>query len=128
MNMKLFFLTWGMIIIAVILNVAGISVVKMKVNELGNFKPDSLQSLWNYFILLIKSPLALMGGVCILIAPVPYLIAVSRMEVSIVYPLTVALTCFILIPVSVIFLGEGMALRKIIGVLMLILSIYLLGK
>jgi multidrug transporter EmrE-like cation transporter len=126
MNVRLFFLTKGMIILAVILNVAGIALIKLKLNEIGSIKVDSLSSAWNYLIVLLRSPLAVAGGIFILIAPVPYLIAVSKMDVSIVYPLTVALTCLILLPISVVFLGEGMALRKMIGVIMLIISVYLL--
>lgn len=128
MSMKLFLTTWGMIIVTVILNVVGVTGVKLKLNELGSLRFDSFESVFFYFTSLIKSPFAVIGGILIMISPFPYLVAVSRMDVSLVYPITVALTCLLLIPISVIFLGESIVTKKAVGILLLIISIWLLHK
>ena len=128
MIVKDFFLSWGMLFFGVLLNVFGIYLVKMKINTLGNVQLDSIAAVINYFFTLIRIPLVIIGGVAVLIAPLSYAIALSRMQLSVAYPVSVALNCLILIPLTVIFLGEGFNLNKAIGIVLILLSLYLLYK
>jgi len=128
MNSKEFFLTWGMLIIGVIMNVFGIYVVKVKMNILGQVQLSSFGTVFNYFFTLLKSPLALCGVLAVLAAPLPLAIAVSRMELSVAYPAAIAFNFVILVPLSVLFLGESITLGKAAGIGLIVISLYLLHK
>lgn len=128
MNIKDFFLSWGMVFIGVLMNVFGVYVIKMKINVLAGFQFNSLGAVLNYFFTLAKFPLVIIGAVAILAAPFPYAIALSRMELSVAYPASVALNFLLIIPLTVIFLGEGISWNKAIGIGLILLSLYLLYK
>lgn len=128
MSIRFFAVTWGMIVLAAIMDAFGAFVVKMRIDEIGPINFESLRIVIDYFFSLIRSPLALTGGVCILISPIPYAIALSRMEVSVVYPVSVALNFLILIPMTIFFLGESFSLSKAVGIFLIVVSLYLLYK
>ena len=49
-------------------------------------------------------------------------------EISTVYPVSVALNFLILIPLTIIFLGESLTASKVAGIFFIIVSLYLLYK
>jgi len=126
--MKDFMMSWGMISIGVLMNVFGIYAVKAKMNALGSVELNSIGAVLCYFIALAKSPMALAGAVLVMAAPIPYAIALSRMELSVAYPVSIALNFLIVLPLSVVFLGEAMNAYKLTGIGLIILSIYFLYK
>ena len=128
MNVKEFFLSWGMLFLGVIMNVVGVYLVKLKINELGAVQFDALMSVITYFIDLIRTPLVLVGAFFVLAAPLPYAIALSRMDLSVAYPFSIALNCLIILPIAVIYLGEGFTWNKAIGTGLIIISIYVLYR
>ena len=128
MIIKDFFLSWGMLLIGVVMNVFGIYVVKMKINELGEFSFGSFATVVNYFLTLAKSPLAIIGAVAIMAAPFPYAIALSKMELSIAYPLSVALNCILVLFLTVLFLGESLTWNKAGAIAMILVSLFFLYK
>ena len=126
--MKDFMMSWGMISIGVLMNVFGIYAVKAKMNALGSVELNSIGAVLCYFIALAKSPMALAGAVLVMADPIPYAIALSRMELSVAYPVSIALNFLIVLPLSVVFLGEAMNAYKLTGIGLIILSIYFLYK
>ncbi len=128
MGSKDLFLSWGMLLMGVLANVAGIYLVKMRMNELGGIQVSSVKVVVDYFLMFIRSPLATLGVVLFLLAPLPYAIAVSRMELSVAYPLSIALSCLILAPLTIIFFGEALTLNKAVAIVMIIASLYFLYK
>ncbi|MCQ9207271.1 MAG: hypothetical protein NG740_05275 [Omnitrophica bacterium] len=128
MNIKGFVLSWGMLLLGVLMNVFGIYVIKMKMNSMGGLQINSFMSAITYFFALIKIPLVLVGAVVILTAPLPYAVALSRMNLSVAYPASVALSCLILLPLSVMFLGEPLLWGKSVAIGLLVVSLYLLYK
>jgi len=117
-----------MLLIGVILNTSGIYIVKMKINSFGAAEFNSFGSVSNYFFMLAKSPLIILGVIVFFVACLPLAVALSRMELSVIYPVSVALNCLILIPLSIIFLGEGITWNKIAGISLILTSLYLLYK
>ncbi|MCM8790632.1 MAG: hypothetical protein NC938_02920 [Candidatus Omnitrophica bacterium] len=128
MNLKTFLLTWGMILVGVIMNVLGMYFVKMRMNELGAIELTSVKAVTGYFLSLVMSPLALVGLILFLLAPLPSAIALSRMELSIAYPLSIALSCLIIVPLASIFFGEIVNMNKILAIVMIIASLYFMYK
>jgi multidrug transporter EmrE-like cation transporter len=106
----------------------GMYLVKMKMNEMGSIEVGSLKVILNYFMMLVKSPLAVIGVILFMVAPLPYAISISRLELSLAYPLSIALSCLIILPLTFIFFGETITFNKITAVVMILISIYFLYK
>ena len=128
MATKDFLLSWGMLLAGVIMNIFGTSVIKMKMNLLGKIDCSSLASVFGYFIALAKYPSAFLGMVAVLLAPVPLAVALSRMELSVAYPVATALSFLFLIPFSILFLSEAFTVSKLIAVGLIVVSVWLLYK
>tara|TARA_B100000242_G_C42804884_1_gene374281 strand:- start:40 stop:420 length:381 start_codon:yes stop_codon:yes gene_type:complete len=126
--MNLFLSTWGLIFFAAVMDVIGAYVVKAKINELGSVNYDTIFNVINYLVSLAKFPLVWFGTFLILTAPLPYALALSRMELSTAYPVIVTLNALLLIPIAVFFLNESLTVYKIIGFIIIIIGLYFIHK
>ncbi len=115
-------------ILSVLFNVFGIFVIKMKLNEHGAIQVDSLKSVLQYFLLLMKSPVVVVGVILFFAAPFLFAIALSRMPISIAYPAQLGLNFLILILLGLIFLGESLTIYKVLGMMLVLAGIYFLNK
>src|SRR5688572_14372130 len=97
-SIKEFGLSWGMLTAAAVLNVLGLYAVKAKLAALGAVPVTSVSAAIDYVVGFARSPVALVGVVCIFAAPFPHAVALSRMPLSLAYPASVALTCLLLLP------------------------------
>ena len=73
--MKEWSLSWGMLIVSVIFNALGVFIIKLRLNELGVIKAESIPSVFHYFLTMMKSPLVVFG--LILFFAAPFLFAIS---------------------------------------------------
>jgi multidrug transporter EmrE-like cation transporter len=128
MTFKAVTLSWGMLVVAVLLNGLGLYVVKAKLNALGAVPVGTITALTDYCVSFARSPTALFGVLCILAAPLPHAIALSRMPLGIAYPASVALTCLVVIPLSIITLGEPLGAPRVAGAALLLVSLVLLFR
>jgi multidrug transporter EmrE-like cation transporter len=128
MNPKVFFMSWGMLLIGVVMNVFGTAVIKSKMNLLGQIDFSSFAGFFGYFFSLARYPSAFFGIVAVLVAPVPLAVALSRMQVSVALPMATALNFLVLIPLSILYLGESFTLNKSIAIVLIVASIWLLYK
>lgn len=110
------------------MNVAGVYAVKAKINELGDIHFNSLIAVIGYFFTLLRFPIVIIGAIFILTAPLPYAIALSKMELSVAYPVSVAVSCLIILPLAVIFLGETVTWNKVMGIGLILAGLYFLYK
>lgn len=121
-----FLLTWNLVLLCVFCDVAGIVAIKWEINRLGEIPLASLSLIWDYFINLAITPLAVAGGFLFLAAPFFFAAALSRMDISTAYPVTVGLNMFGLIALSVLFLGESLSFYKITGMALITGSLFFL--
>jgi multidrug transporter EmrE-like cation transporter len=121
-------MSWGMLLLGVVMNIGGIYIIKMRINSLGAVQFDSVKSVVMFFVSILTSPLAVFGGIITVLACLPYAIAISKLELSIAYPLSVALSCLIVVPLTAIYFGEGITANKMIGIAMILGSLYFLYK
>ncbi|OGX33650.1 MAG: hypothetical protein A3C36_01945 [Omnitrophica WOR_2 bacterium RIFCSPHIGHO2_02_FULL_52_10] len=121
-------LSWGMLIISVVLNALGVFIIKLRLNELGVIKSESFQSVLSYFFVFMKSPFVVFGLVLFFLAPFLFAIALSRMEIVVAYPAQIGLNFVILILLAVIFLGEQITLLKAFGTALVLTGVYFLNK
>jgi len=117
-----------MVIGYVVLNSFGALIIKYKINALGEIQLGSLKSVINYFIELLKSPLIICGILSIFISAFVWMAALSRLQISLAYPVAVGLNFFIVVTAALIFLKEQLSVEKVIGIVLIFISIYLLAR
>jgi multidrug transporter EmrE-like cation transporter len=128
MNMNKFFLSWGMVLGYVVLNSFGALVIKYKIDAIGEVQLGSVKSFFNYFIELLKSPLIICGILSIFISAFVWMTALSRLQISLAYPVAVGLNFLIVVTVALIFLKEHLSVEKVIGIVLIFISIFLLTR
>lgn len=126
--MKGWLFSWGMLILSVVFNAVGVFVIKMRLNELGAITFESVTRVFQYFALMLKSPLVVGGIVLFFLAPFLFAVALSRMEIVVAYPAQIGLNFLILVVLAVLFLGEQVTLLKIIGTVLIFAGVYFLNK
>ena len=126
--MNKFFLSWGMVIGYVVLNSFGALIIKYKINAIGEVQLGSVKSFINYFMELLKSPLIICGILSIFISAFVWMTALSRLQISLAYPVAVGLNFFIVVTVALIFLKEQLSVEKVIGIVLIFISIFLLTR
>lgn len=124
--MNQFFLTWGLVIIAALMDVAGILVIKLRLNVLGPIKFDSVNGTFVYCLKIISTPLTFLAAVIIALSPVIYAFALSRMNLSIAYPLIIGFSAIFLLILSYMILNESITLNNILGMLLILFGISLI--
>ena len=128
MCLKSFFLSWGILVLSVLFNVFSVFVIKMRLDELGPVKVDSFSGFLGYVALLLKSWPVLAAIIPFFCAPFLFAIALSRMELSIAYPVQIVLSLVLLTFLAIMFLGEQVNTNKIIAIVLTIVCVYLLRK
>lgn len=123
---KKFVLTWGMVILYVLLNSYGALMLKYKINQIGSVPFDSILNTIKYFFVLLKSPLAFSAVIAIFLSAFVWMSALSRMEISLAYPFAVGLNFLIVVLIGVLFFSESLTASKVAGIILILISIYLL--
>lgn len=126
--MKGFILSWGIIFLSALFDSYAAYVVKYKFNELGKFNFDSFQSFWLYFSKFFGSPLLLSGIVAFAFAPALWFIALNRVDLSVGYPVLVVFHLLFVILTGQFLLGESINIYKIIGTVLILLSLFFFYK
>lgn len=122
------FFPWGMVLIYVFLNACGAIIIKYKVNQLGKIDIGSMKNAIRYFSILFSSPLVLSGFLAIFGSAIAWIAALSRLEISAAYPVAVGLNFFFVVLVAILFFGESFNVSRILGIILIFISIYLLSR
>ena len=121
---QIMYSAWALIIVAVVIGVIGIMLVKIEINSLPATRYDSVHDVLSFFVLLVSKQRSLLGGMCILFTPILYLLAFSRVELSIAYPVIFGLQSLFLLIGSALFLGESLKIGGVVGVLLILCGLY----
>lgn len=121
-----FFLTWGLLIIAALMDVLGIIVIKLRLNVLGPIKFQSIYDTLVYCLKIINTPMTFFAAVVIALSPVIYAFALSKMQLSIAYPLIIGFSAIFLMVLSYIVLNEAITFKNILGMLLILSGIFLI--
>lgn len=119
---------WLMVLGYVILNSFGALAIKSGLNRLGEIKLESAKSILFYFIELFKSPLPIIGFFSIFLSAFIWMAALSRMEISTAYPAATALNFLVVVIIGLILFAETLDISKIIAIIFILISIFLLSK
>lgn len=123
--MNTLFFSWLLVIVAALMDVIGIFIVKNKLNILGPVNFNNFESIFNYIIQILKFPIIWLAILLILISPVPYALALSRLNLSITYPVIVGMSCLLTLSLGIFYLNENLNIFQIIGILLIIFGIIL---
>ncbi len=128
MSMSKFLLSWGMVLAYIVFNSFGALVIKYKINEMGTIQLSSYRFVIKYFYELIKSPLIICGIFSIFISAFVWMVALSRMQISIAYPVAVGLNFIVVVTFALIFFKEHLSVEKIIGIVLIFISVFLISR
>lgn len=128
MSTSKFLLSWGMVLAYIVFNSFGALIIKYKINEMGTIQFSSFRFVIKYFYELMKSPLIICGIFSIFISAFVWMVALSRMQISIAYPVAVGLNFIVVVTVALIFFKEHLSVEKIIGIVLIIISVFLISR
>ena len=128
MSTSKFLLSWGMVLAYILFNSFGALIIKYKINEMGTIQFSSYRFVIKYFYELIKSPLIICGIFSIFISAFVWMVALSRLQISIAYPVAVGLNFIVVVTVALIFFKEHLSVEKIIGIVLIFISVFLISR
>ncbi|MBN1780644.1 hypothetical protein JW948_05920 [bacterium] len=117
-----------MILIYVLLNSCGALAVKSGLYRLGAVQLDSARSVTGYFVTLFKSPLTVLGIAFLVVSAFVWMTALSRMEISIAYPVAIGMNFLIITVFGLTMFHESLSLSKTIGLVMIFVSLFFLSR
>lgn len=115
---------WLMIVISAFCETYAALVVKLRFNILGDINFNTFELFVDYMERFFHSPLLITGGAAFIIAPAAWFIALNRIQLSVGYPILVALHLLFVAIFGMVFLGEVFSVTKLIGFFFVMVSLY----
>jgi len=128
MRFRELFLSWGMVGAYVVLNSFGALAIKHTVHRIGMADATSMKAMVSFLTATFLSPLVLLGLFAIGLSACAWIVALSRMELSVAYPVAVALNCLIVVSTGLGVYGELLNWSKLTGIGLLFCSLVLLFR
>ena len=120
--------SWGMVVAYVVLNSFGAIAIKQTLQGIKVADLTSIKATMHFLSAVFMSPLALAGFIAIALSACAWIVALSRMEISVAYPVAVALNCLIVVTAGLALYGEVMNWNKLAGLGLLFCSFFLLFR
>ena len=124
--MKDFIFTWGFIMTAAGFDVVAVILIKMRLNILGPVKFSSFTETFTYCFNVISTVQTFFATLVILLSPVLYGFALSRINLSTAYPLIIGFSAISLVLCSIFILNEPVSTNKLIGIITIVCGISLI--
>ena len=121
-------LSWALVGAYVLLNSLGALAIKHAIHRAGTPGAGSIDAAAGFLASMLLSPLVLAGLVAIGLSACAWILALARMELSIAYPVAVALNCLIVVSAGVAVYGETLNASKLAGIGLLFLGLVLLFR
>ena len=121
------FITWALILTGVGLNAAAQLLLKVATRPLAHFSEFNADTLGGAVVVLFKSLPFWAGMVCYATSVCVWLAALSKAPVSTAYPM-LSLGYVVVAAVSVLWLGEGMAPAKVLGIALICAGVVLVSR
>ena len=128
MALKTFFLSWGLVFFSALLDSYAAYVVKTKFNELGAIEYHSFSGFVDYIMKFVRSPWLLTALVAFVTAPALWFLALSKIDLSIAYPVLVGFHLLFILVFAIGMIGERMTVYKLIGTVLVLSSLYFFYK
>ncbi len=122
--MNKFLLGWGLIFISALLDSYAAFMVKTQFNKMGAINFSSFSAFFDYLFTFFSSPLLVSALIAFVCAPGIWFIALNKIDLSVGYPILVAFHLLFVLFFGVFFLHELMTLKKCIGAVLVLASLY----
>lgn len=122
-----FWSSWGLVILSAVCDSYAAYVVKHKFNMQGQMDWSSFAAIKAYLWEFIQSPLLLTAIVTFIAAPALWFFALNRLDLSVAYPVLVALHLVLVMLTGALLLGEDVNGFKVAGTVLLMASLVLFG-
>ncbi len=122
------FFSWVIIGFYVILNSYGALAIKFKINQLGQIDLGSFRLVLTYFLTLFSSPLVISGLGAIFLSAIVWMIALTRLDISVAYPVAVGLNFVVVIFVAVLAYHENLSVNRALGLLLIFVSLFIIYR
>jgi multidrug transporter EmrE-like cation transporter len=116
---------WFLILSAIILNVCGHLFLKAGMNKIGVI---SLNQLLFSFTKIFSTPFVLLGLLSYVSSVAMYMVVLSKVDISYAYPLMMGLGYIMIVLFSWQIFGEPFSSFKWIGIVLILIGVFLLGK
>jgi len=113
------------VLICIVFNVSGQFTLKVGMNRFGEISVD--QHLPQTMLKVLMMPTTLLGLSFYIVGSVAWLIALSKVELSVAYPM-LSIGYIIVMIVSYYFLNETLTITKIFGTLMIVGGIFFISR
>ncbi len=114
------------IFLCVVLNVISQLLLKTGMNTIGYFQME-VNNLLNTSIKIATNPNIIIGLLLYGLSFALWLVALSRLDVSMAYPL-LSIGYIIMPFVAYLFLGEVLSILRIVGICIIIAGVYIVSK
>lgn len=117
--------SWMLLVFAACCDCFTLYVIRWRSLTVGSFDATSLKEALAYCQLFLSHPLVWLGAITFGIGlPLGYVV-VTRLPVTVFYPVNVSLHLFLSAIIGFYFLNEGVSLQKVAGITFLFLGILL---
>ena len=119
-------LTFALVMTGVLLNAAAQLLLKAGTNQVGAFS-FALENVWPVGSRLATSPPILAGLACYVVSVVVWILALSRVPVSVAYPMLSA--GYIVNALAAWWLfGESLGAQKLVGIGFIVVGVFLVAR
>jgi multidrug transporter EmrE-like cation transporter len=120
--------SWTILVFAALCDCFTLYIIKWRSQLVGGFDASSLNEGIEYVKNFVAHPFVWIGLATFCIGlPLGY-IALTRLSLTVIYPVNLALHLTLSLFIGVFLLGEELNLSKIIGIILILISIYLITK
>lgn len=119
--------SWLLIILSALFDSYAAFIVKLKFNELGPMPYHSLPAFLDYVMKFLKNPWLATAVATFVTAPGLWFLALNRVNLSVGYPTLVAFHLVFILVFGLCFLGEVLTVHRVIGIILVTLSLYFLN-
>ena len=124
--MREFVLSYGFIFFAAVIDVIAVIIIKLRLNVLGPVKFDGFYNTVQYCISVISTAQSFLATLGIVLSPILYGFALSRINLSSAYPLVVAFSAISLVLCSYLILKEAISFKQLLGIATILLGVALI--
>jgi len=113
------------VLICIVFNVSGQFTLKVGMNRFGEIAVDQHLPLTMLKVLML--PTTLLGMSFYIVGSIAWLIALSKIDLSVAYPM-LSIGYIIVMIISFLFLNESLTITKIFGTLMIVGGIFFISR
>lgn len=119
-------LTFSLVLTGVLLNAAAQLFLKAGTNRIGAFS-FALQNVVPIGVKIASSPHVLAGLACYVVSVVVWILALSRVQVSIAYPM-LSIGYIVNAFAAWALFGESLTAQKMVGIAFIVIGVVLVGR